>query len=273
MGVVSFEDRILIQGRQNYTGSFDAHLNRDTRSRMRNAELTLKLRLCLQPVNPPGGEGTAQDSDGKTFDIRAWRDSEWARWQRRFLRTLNRAWNGKFWLRPPIGHKGLLWPETDPTHQCFVACKFDARTVTQQKGAHAIIPVVRLKRFKGSGNFRSNSLLYSNYDIRGEPVNSDGRLFFTHVHEIGHLIGLDHPGIDKPECVKDGDPACYTDEKGDGTGIMGHGWRFYARHAAPWVKAAAALTNTREGQWSVSRKKLRPEHFEMTHWPLLASGR
>jgi len=255
MGTVNFEFGSLIQGRQNQMGTFDADLNPDVRNRTTNADLTLYIRINFQKIDPTPGVTTYSDADGTAVPIRAWTNSEWITWKRRFLTDCQRKWNGKFWLRTPATYNRLNWPETSPTHRCNLYCRFEISEQSNSHGAHAVIPVVKVSR---RHFFRSHMLLYSSNDLHAERLTR-GTNFFTHVHEIGHLIGLDHPGIAAAGCSNGGEAVCYAAPDGDDRGIMGRGSQPRTTHAEPWRKAAAALTGVSKNQWTASLSRVYPQ--------------
>lgn len=254
MSTVTFEHGTLFHGQQNSMGSFDADINPDVRNRTTNADLTLYVRVHFQQIDPTSSQSTYNDSDRTPVPIRAWRTGEFSRWKRRFLGDCQREWHGNFWLQTPTSYNSFNWPERSPTHRCNLYCRFEISEQSSQHGAHAVIPVVRVD---GNHFFRSNMLLYSNRDLRSERLTSGSR-FFTHLHEIGHLIGLEHPGTGLPSCPTGSESACYASVDGNDRGVMGRGSRMFARHAQPWQKAAALLTSTREADWSVSLRRLYP---------------
>ena len=75
------------------------------------------------------------------------------------------------------------------------------------------------------------------------------------MHEIGHLIGLDHPGHGTPACSTGGEAACYAAADGSDTGIMARGSVMLPEYADAWRKAAAQLTSTQKNDWIVSINK------------------
>lgn len=233
MGTVNFEFGTLIQGGQNKMGVFDADIDPFVRNGTTNADLSVFVRICFQKVDPTPASSTYNDWDGTAVPIRKWRSDEWANWKRRFINDCNGAWHGKFWLVTPRAYNSLNWPEQNPTHRCNLWCRFEMTETASPNGAHAVIPVVRVN---GNHSFRSHMLLYSNRDLRPERLTR-GSLFYTHIHEIGHLIGLDHPGTGLPGCRTGGEHVCYAGADGNDRDVMGRGSHIYPRHAQPWIKA------------------------------------
>lgn len=254
MSTINFEFGSLIHGRQNRMGTFDADLNPDVRNRTTNADLTLYLRIHFQQINPTATSNTYNDYNGTAVPIRAWRAAEWTNWKRKFLEDCQRKWHGKFWLVTPRTYNRLNWPEAPATHRCNLYCRFEIAEQASSPGAHAVIPVVRID---GHHTFRSHMLLYDNHDLDTRRLTR-GSSFFTHVHEIGHLIGLEHPGTGLATCTTGGEAACYASADGDDRGVMGRGSHIYERHAEPWRKAAALLTSTSAADWRVSLRRAYP---------------
>ncbi len=254
MGEVNFEFGTLIQGRQNQMGTFDADLNPDVRNATTNGDLTVYVRIHFQRVDPTPASRTYNDWDGTAVPIRAWRASEWSSWKQRFLSDCQSKWNGKMWLVTPATYRGLDWPTVNPTHRCNLYCRFEISEQSDSQGAHAVIPVVRVD---GNHFFRSHMLLYSSNDLRPERLTR-GSNFFTHVHEIGHLIGLDHPGTGRAGCATGGEPVCYASADGDSRGVMGMGSEVRAEHAGPWLRAASVLTGVARDRWTVSLRRAYP---------------
>lgn len=255
MNTVNFKYGALIHGRQNNMGAFNAVLNPRVRNRETNADLTLFVRVHFKQINPTAASKTYRDSDNKDVPIRKWKPKEWNLWKTQFIGDCQRKWNGKFWLRTPKTYNGLNWPASSATHRCNIYCKFKISEQSNAEGAHAVIPVVKISK---KHFFRSNMLLYDSQDLKPLKLTAKSK-FLTHLHEIGHLIGLDHPGEKNPGCVAGDEAVCYASPKGNDKGVMGRGSRIYARHAQPWIKAVAIMTETPEFLWKASRKRIYPK--------------
>jgi len=256
---INFEFGTLILHGNSAAGqpNFDADLDPDVRNQTTNADLTIYLRVCLQRHDPPAGTTTYPDHDGTQVPIRAWTNAEWTAWTARYARETTRFWSGKFWLRTPDAFRRLDWPETSPSHRCNLYCRFEMSTVTTTEGAHAVIPVVRVN---GRHTFRSNALLYSHLDLNAEQYSQSRSKFFTHLHEVGHLLGLAHPGVGTSTagCTTGEEMACYA---ADPDSVLGLGSALRDAHAQPWKRAASLLTGVAEADWTLRRTREYPRRI------------
>jgi hypothetical protein len=253
-GIVTFEHPTLILGKQNsINGSvFDAILDDSTRTSSNNAELEIIMRVYFydafndpaittkDPADPK--KGIARDHDNVEFHCTPWDAAKLAAWTKRAVATAKNFWHGRFWLETPSTYTGLDLTVGAQKYRPNVWCRFDLTSTTTEAGSHFKIAVANISGPKDPAHgfeFRSNMLLYDSND----PIN-------TKKHEVGHLLGLDHPG---GNC---NNAACYNSAADD---IMGSGKNRLPRHALPWQKAIAMITSTNRDDWKVFQQKVFPK--------------
>ena len=110
--------------------NFDAELTLIPCNRYNNAELTIKLRMFLDKIEVPKSTGHLlfPDSDGVIHKIVPW-GAYFETWKRQFVRTAERAWHGKFWLKCP--DKFARWDYEDK-HMIYrpnIWCRFELQLV------------------------------------------------------------------------------------------------------------------------------------------------
>ena len=223
--------------------NFDAELNTDCCDPYNNAELTLTLRMGFRPINPAGGaaSGTYHDFGDVTEHARKivkWSPAAWSSWKRNFVSSAQTFWTGKFWL---INNSGSFpYKNGAATYYPNVWCRFklvgNEATVS---GNHHTIDVVRLD--PSENWFGSHATLYDSKDTNSvqKSTTSTGKkvLQRAHVHEVGHLLGLNHVDVGKPHCPASGNTnasACYGKADNDMPSVMGSGMQLRIEHAYPW---------------------------------------
>jgi hypothetical protein len=97
--------------------------------------------------------------------------------------------------------------------------------------------------------FGSHSTLYDSRDTDSVKKGTDSHghkiMQRAHVHEIGHLLGLQHVDVGKPTCPAVGDTnasACYGTLDIDKNSVMGEGMQLRVEQALPWRKAITHMT-------------------------------
>jgi len=202
--------------------------------------------MGFRQINPAGGaaSGTYHDYGDATAPSRRivkWSAAEWSRWKSNFVSSAQAFWTGKFWLLNDSGSFPCAKGTKDAvTYYPNVWCRFklvgNEATVA---GNHHTIDVVRLH--PAENWFGSHSTLYDSKDTYSvqKATTSKGKkvLQRAHVHEVGHLLGLDHVDVGKPHCPASGDTnaqACYGIADDDTVSVMGSGMQLRIENAYPW---------------------------------------
>ena len=222
---------------------FDAELNTDCCDPYNNAELTLTLQMGFRQINPAGGASAGTHNDygratAPTRKIVKWSSNSWENWKASFVSSAQKFWAGKFWLI----NDSASFPYKNGAATYFpnVWCRF--KLVGKEAtvaGNHHTIDVVRLD--PSENWFGSHSTLYDSKDTNRvqKATTSTGTKVMqrAHVHEVGHLLGLDHVDVGKPHCPASGNTnasACYGISDSDMTSVMGGGMQLRVEHAYPW---------------------------------------
>jgi hypothetical protein len=174
-----------------------------------------------------------------------WTSSEWTQWKAYFISSARRFWDQKFWLSNNFGYFGYV-AEKKAYYPNFF-CRLELVGSDSSIGTHHhVIDVVRLD--KSETWFGSHSKLYDSLDTNSAQKDTDSKgnaiMQRAHVHEVGHLLGLDHVDVGKAHCPATGDTnasQCYGIADVDKYSVMGSGMRLDAIHASPWIQAAEAF--------------------------------
>jgi hypothetical protein len=246
---------------------WDAELDRSMCDRYNNAELTLVLKLHIQKIDPSGGTVTHPDHDGTPRKIVAW-GGYWNTWTRKFKTDCEKFWGNKLWLKSPTLYHMHDFTDKGTVYQPNVWCRFKIDLVSSAAGAHKSIKAVRLD--PSEPFFRSNAGLYDHRDIKPVP-QSHGGTKMTHVHEVGHAIGLPHVGqgdrltLGGLVCAvhewtggSTNDSQCYGITEHEQRDAMGSGNELREWHAKPWQEAMALFTGFAAGFWTPSKQRHYP---------------
>ena len=130
--------------------------------------------------------------------------------------------------------------------------------------------------------FQSHSGLYDHRDITPVP-QAHGSKKKTHVHEVGHLLGLPHVGVDGPigigwaKCLinvavggSTNDSVCYGASPEEKRDIMGSGSIIRAWHAAPWQEAIGKFSGLAKNMWRAETRRHYPRSLALSGKALAA---
>lgn len=158
-------------------------------------------------------------------------------------------------------------------------CRFRLEVVNNPSVAHKIIDVYYITHRRSGGQwirtrpgrltqFRSDDSTYSSSDLMQEEMEFEGHriTFQTHIHEIGHAIGLDHSGVPRhePQCIQaiatsadsSNDAVCYGTTLESASNVMGMGMNLSWHDCLPWRYAAELHTGVNQHRWEIHQRPI-----------------
>lgn len=244
-------------------GKWHADLADWVRNTTTNADLTIYIHVYFSKIDPAGAAGLYGDTDDTPATpskkkIQKWKPGEFERYTKNLVSGAQRFWNGVFWLRTPRTYNDLNYPDVGATHRCNLYCRFELEQAARESDGHYTIAVVRAQ---DGEDFRSDSRLYSQNDIKSESlIPHSTTKFWTHFHEVGHLLGLGHVGTGGHTNVHNNNsPTAYGVTLHEMRDVMGRGSVRHDWHANPWQQAAEAFTGVKAADWKVFQHHIYPE--------------
>lgn len=255
-----------------YGGKWNAELIESVRDTRTNADLTIHIKVFFSKIDPAGATGFRGDADDPSEDstmiapsqkkIQKWKPGEFELYTQKLVSSAQKFWNGKFWLQTPSSYNDLNYPDDRPTHRCNLYCRFKLDRALTEHDSHYTIAVVRVQ---DDVAFRSHSTLFSQKDIESEKmIPGSTTKFWTHFHEVGHLIGLAHVGTGaqaRKNIQGNNSPTAYGVTIQEMRDAMGRGSIRHKWHATPWREAAEAFTGVKAELWKVHQHRKYPSHL------------
>lgn len=164
-------------------------------------------------------------------------------------------------------------------------CRFRLQLVDSQSAAHKTIDVYYITHRRSGGQwirtrpgrltrFRSDDSTYSSSDLMEEEMEFERHriTFQTHIHEIGHAIGLEHAGVPRrePQCIqaiatsvdRSNDMLCYGTTLESASDVMGMGRNLSWHDALPWRYAVERHTGVSQHRWEIHQRPINSRTVE-----------
>jgi hypothetical protein len=227
-------------------------------------ELRLVLHVFFRAMEPEGPEGKVDIAGRKDVRYVKWdyepgssgRLSKFDEFKRDAVKNAEKFWNGRFRLTPPASYSYCVWPAGGGGKPRGVTCTMKMVQVNEAGSASHVVRCYR--RAQGENSSRVDTLTWtdvileeSTHQLRDKTGKLIPTKQLTLAHEVGHMLGLDHPVCPGEEAK------CYGDggEESQITNVLGAGNLVNKSNSSPWVGRAVRHTGVPQDQWTVDLMK------------------
>jgi hypothetical protein len=220
-------------------------------------ELQLQLVIFARQVDPGPNGGQLNLAWRASIAYVNWPPNTFEAFKAAAKSRAEQFWSNKFRISPPSNYSFFNWPAGAGGRPRSVICTLSITYVNSPNHASRIINCYR--RASGETTAALDSGSWTDAILTDQPHNlTDNQnkvvptKLITVAHEVGHLIGLDHPAGSAAGCTGH-ELVCYG-LGGDAwqiRNIMGAGDQVDQSNAKPWLERMVQHTGVPKDQWTV----------------------
>jgi hypothetical protein len=253
MGQVARPPVLEISARLNSVGS---KIKNPAEARRNEFELQLRLALYMIRMDTdPNGRNVVDLAWRRDIPIVPWSPALFETFKANAKAKAEKFWSHRFRLWPPAGYPFFNWPAGSSGQPLGVTCSLSIDYRLSHAGSTHWVRCYRrgndevMTAALNSGNWTDAILSDQSMDLRDKSGTAIRTTSITLAHEVGHLLGLQHP---VSQCSGE-ELKCYGDdgEASQIRNIMGAGDQVNRSNATPWLQRIEQHTGVPAARWTV----------------------